>query len=337
MSLVFGPVPSRRLGQSLGIDTIPPKTCNWNCIYCQLGRTVPLRNERREYYPREDILTEVDKALAVHDPIEIDAAGYGQTSVTNVYLGTYEIDLGWPFGVQTVQIEGIHVVGWVEVTPWVWGDLDGDGDVDQADLGTLLADWGCIGNCAGDCDRDGDTDQADLGILLSAHYEGSAVEMIRSAGGSAERLARTLTEMPLFRDVHEYDGLTVPIYKRAQITPADLSLALADHELGRFSDLHQLTIFADNLVPHVLRVDGVLEYEDSLARRIDHQRPIEAGSPEEIEIRAVAIHAVELVVSALRGLGREVRAMDVDYLLWNRGQQPAYKARPRHRARSVYY
>jgi hypothetical protein len=177
----------------------------------------------------------------------------------------------------------------------------------------------------------------DLGDLLSTQYEGSVVKMIRSAGGSAERLARSLTDMPLFRDVHEYDGLTVPIYKRAQITPADLSLALRDHELGRFGDLDELTIFADNLVPHVLRIDGVLEYDGGLARRIDEQQPVEAGSSEEIEIRAVAIHAVELIVAALRGLGREARAMDVDYLLWNRGQQPAYKARPRHRARSVYY
>lgn len=51
MKYVFGPVPSRRLGQSLGIDTIPLKTCNWNCVYCQLGRTVPLTNVRRSYFP----------------------------------------------------------------------------------------------------------------------------------------------------------------------------------------------------------------------------------------------------------------------------------------------
>jgi hypothetical protein len=54
------------------------------------------------------------------------------------------------------------------------GDLDGDGDVDQSDLGILLADWGCTGgDCAGDCDGDGDTDQSDLGILLSHWGEGT--------------------------------------------------------------------------------------------------------------------------------------------------------------------
>jgi wyosine [tRNA(Phe)-imidazoG37] synthetase (radical SAM superfamily) len=72
MKYVFGPVPSRRLGQSLGIDTIPLKTCNWNCVYCQLGRTQPLVNQRKEYYPSAGILAEVREALEAHKPGEID-------------------------------------------------------------------------------------------------------------------------------------------------------------------------------------------------------------------------------------------------------------------------
>ncbi len=76
LSYTFGPVPSRRLGQSLGIDTIPLKTCNWNCVYCQLGRTVPLNNERREYFPREDILAQTRAAIARHKPGEIDWVTY---------------------------------------------------------------------------------------------------------------------------------------------------------------------------------------------------------------------------------------------------------------------
>jgi hypothetical protein len=47
------------------------------------------------------------------------------------------------------------------------GDLDGDGDTDQSDLGILLADWGCTSDCVGDLDDDDDTDQSDLGILLA--------------------------------------------------------------------------------------------------------------------------------------------------------------------------
>ncbi len=72
MKYVYGPVPSRRLGQSLGVDPIPLKTCNWNCVYCQLGRTVPLSNTRREDIPKEKILLEVKQALSVHQVGEID-------------------------------------------------------------------------------------------------------------------------------------------------------------------------------------------------------------------------------------------------------------------------
>jgi len=72
MKYVFGPVPSRRLGQSLGIDTIPLKTCNWNCVYCQLGRTHPVTNQRKDYYRPGDIVAEVRQALAAHQPDAID-------------------------------------------------------------------------------------------------------------------------------------------------------------------------------------------------------------------------------------------------------------------------
>jgi wyosine [tRNA(Phe)-imidazoG37] synthetase (radical SAM superfamily) len=82
MKHVFGPVPSRRLGQSLGIDPIPLKTCNWNCVYCQLGRTSPLTNERKDYFPPEEIAVEVREALEAHQPGEIDwvtFVGSGET------------------------------------------------------------------------------------------------------------------------------------------------------------------------------------------------------------------------------------------------------------------
>jgi wyosine [tRNA(Phe)-imidazoG37] synthetase (radical SAM superfamily) len=72
MACVFGPIPSRRLGRSLGIDPVPLKTCNWNCVYCQLGRTRPLTNERRVYVPLPVLLNEIDQALAARAPDEID-------------------------------------------------------------------------------------------------------------------------------------------------------------------------------------------------------------------------------------------------------------------------
>lgn len=72
MKYVFGPVPSRRLGRSLGIDPIPMKTCNWNCVYCQLGRSTPLVNDRADYAPVDDMIAEFESALKKHAPGDID-------------------------------------------------------------------------------------------------------------------------------------------------------------------------------------------------------------------------------------------------------------------------
>ena len=72
MGHVFGPVPSRRLGNSLGVDPVPFKTCNSNCVYCQLGRTSPVTTERRDYFPPGGIVGEVKLALDFHDPGDID-------------------------------------------------------------------------------------------------------------------------------------------------------------------------------------------------------------------------------------------------------------------------
>lgn len=91
MEHVFGPVPSRRLGRSLGIDPIPLKTCNWNCIYCQLGRTSPPSRERGDFgVSAEDVVAEVRAFFAAHGP---DAADW----VTFVGSGepTLHRHLGW--------------------------------------------------------------------------------------------------------------------------------------------------------------------------------------------------------------------------------------------------
>ena len=174
-----------------------------------------------------------------------------------------------------------------------------------------------------------------LGRLLLSEYQGSFVNLIEAANKSAETLARLLSAMPYFRDVERYGDYDVSFYKRAQLMSADLALAFGHAGYGEFSDLDELTIFADNLVPHVLRMDGILKYDNDLAARIDAEALIPPGSPEEIEIRASALHTVELLT---RQLGRKVSAMQLDYLLWNRGQQPYYKkTKPRHRARTVFY
>jgi hypothetical protein len=148
----------------------------------------------------------------------------------------------------------------------------------------------------------------------------SALEAIAAAEGSAVRLAEQLAAgMTMFSDVG--------FYKRAQITGSDLALA----GVAAFHDIDRLTIFADNLVPHVLRVDGVLVYEERLAAHIDSGRQLRPG-PQEREIRACAVHACALIAQRT---GMSER--DIDNALWTRGGAPEYKAIPRHRCRTIYY
>ena len=72
--IVFGPVPSRRLGRSLGVNNIPPKACSYSCVYCQLGRTANVQVTRREFYNPVDILREAkskyENAISLGESID---------------------------------------------------------------------------------------------------------------------------------------------------------------------------------------------------------------------------------------------------------------------------
>jgi wyosine [tRNA(Phe)-imidazoG37] synthetase (radical SAM superfamily) len=72
--IAFGPVPSRRLGRSLGINNIPPKVCTYSCVYCQLGRTIKMQAERRAFYEPSEILQDVqhkvEKAKEVGESVD---------------------------------------------------------------------------------------------------------------------------------------------------------------------------------------------------------------------------------------------------------------------------
>ncbi len=78
----FGPVPSRRLGRSLGIDFVPFKTCSYDCIYCQLGRTTAKTVDRKEYFPVEAVLNELkEKLKKVSPPDYITLSGSGEPTL----------------------------------------------------------------------------------------------------------------------------------------------------------------------------------------------------------------------------------------------------------------
>jgi hypothetical protein len=160
-------------------------------------------------------------------------------------------------------------------------------------------------------------------------YGGRFASVVDASSGSAVALAELLGGWQSFADVSRYAEISVPFLKRAQIVAADLARAA----VAEWGDLASLTMFADNLVPHVLRLDGVLRFDRDLEERIDAGELLQHGSSEEVEIRACALHAVELIVASRPGSC----AADVDSFLWHRGQGSRYKARPRHRCRCTAY
>ena len=81
---LFGPVPSRRLGMSLGIDLVPHKVCSFNCVYCECGRTTRLTVERAEYVPVDEVLAELEHYLAHHDePDTLTFSGAGEPTLNS--------------------------------------------------------------------------------------------------------------------------------------------------------------------------------------------------------------------------------------------------------------
>jgi hypothetical protein len=165
----------------------------------------------------------------------------------------------------------------------------------------------------------------DLGRFLMQRFDGSFDALVAAAGGSAVALVELLQAMPTYRDVAVYDGMTVPFLKRAQLTASDI---------GSLRGLDRLTLFADNLIPHVLRVEGVLSVDATLAGAIDAGRLLEAGGPAEVELRAAAVVVGDRIAALTGGV---MTPAEVDNRLWHRGQGARFKAVPRPRIRSSFY
>lgn len=81
MAYVFGPVPSRRLGLSLGVDLIPPKTCTFDCLYCQVGRTTFRTLEPKAFVPVREVVAEIKRKILKNVPDAITLAGSGEPTL----------------------------------------------------------------------------------------------------------------------------------------------------------------------------------------------------------------------------------------------------------------
>lgn len=177
----------------------------------------------------------------------------------------------------------------------------------------------------------------EVGRVLLERFDGQFISAIEQAERNAVKLVLLLAEhFSSFNDVASYRNSEVRFLKRAQICVADLHGSFGGKSWGAFTDMDQLTIFADYKLPQVLRHVGVLEYAPVLAKRVDSLELLAAGSEEEVELRAATVWACELLRREMARQGYALTAAEIDLRLWLMGQNSS-DMRPYHRTRTIYY
>ena len=178
----------------------------------------------------------------------------------------------------------------------------------------------------------------EVGRVLQDKYHGQFAEAIEACQHSAVVLVELLArDFSSFNDIADWNGHTVRIFKRTQITAVDIFGSFHGQGLGEFSDLDALTAYADYKIPQVLRALGIMEYAPKLASKVDAQELIPAGSREEVEIRAAMIWSIEYICQELAKNKAPRAPYELDWFLWNLGQQPLAHEKPYHRTRTYFY
>ncbi|MCB9759014.1 MAG: hypothetical protein H6739_04175 [Alphaproteobacteria bacterium] len=176
----------------------------------------------------------------------------------------------------------------------------------------------------------------EMGRAFQEH--GGALGLIEAACGSAIRLARLLARVsPSWEDARVLRGERVRFLKRAQLCAAMIHGRFAGRGPGAFGDVDKLTVFADYRLPQVLRAIGMMQLDPGLAARIERGEELVEGSVEEVEIRAVTVHAGERLRQALLPQMPGLTALQVDHLLWRTGVQLQDELPPFHRCRTTAY
>ena len=180
----------------------------------------------------------------------------------------------------------------------------------------------------------------ELGKIVLEKYNGSFSKIVEMADYNATKLTEILVkDFPnIFNDVENYNGHEIKFYKRAQLSFTHLSdlnrLGFISKNITGYEDL---TAFADYKIPQSLRKFGILEYNEDLSNRVDNKIEIKNGSEEEIEIRANAVFAVELISKELINKFPQAVPANIDRICWFRGQTKSPDDKPYHRTRTIWY
>ena len=181
----------------------------------------------------------------------------------------------------------------------------------------------------------------EIGLVLLRYFDGLAFNLVNQANHSAVELLRLLQMyFTGFQDHALYKGEQVYFYKRAQILIGDVWAAYGCRKTGfaSFHDMDQLTMFADYRVPQLLHSRGVLAYSKTLEDKVLQKETIASGSELECEIRAATIHAVERIKQELE-TEHNIRLLviQIDWILWQLGEEKKEVLHPHHRVHSIYY
>ena len=173
-----------------------------------------------------------------------------------------------------------------------------------------------------------------LGNVLIEKYEGKVSNLIEKADKDAIKLVDLFTtEFSMFNDYSMYKENKVLFYKLAQLLTYDIHHIFNGEGYGELKNINQLTAFADYKIPQSLRKAGILVYNKELEDKVDNKILIPQHSREEIEIRANAIWAIELIKSNLKG----ITSMEIDSYLWAQGQNKSSSDKPYHLTRTRFY
>ncbi|RUS85441.1 hypothetical protein EGW08_006774 [Elysia chlorotica] len=196
----------------------------------------------------------------------------------------------------------------------------------------------------------------EAGGVLMKKYEGSFANVVKQSDKSAQSLLRLILEdFPSFRDVAEFGGKRVGLYKRAQILVGDVWGCCEGQGLGEFTDINTITMFADYRIPQALVYFGALKYSENLMDTLKKCQVLKSGDRLEVEIRGVSLWACELIRDSIaaklsaetskenghqdKAEVAQVNAILVDHYLWDLRREMADEMShiPFHRCRGIYY
>jgi len=178
----------------------------------------------------------------------------------------------------------------------------------------------------------------EIGTNMVAKYDGNASNLIAEADGDAQKLVELIMEnFPSFLDTSLYKNKEIYFYKRAQLLVADIYQLFDGQGFGALKNIDKFTACADYKLPQILRELGILEYTTALAEKVDIKTEIAHNSPEEVEMRANTIWAVEFIKEEVKKCSPQILSFEVNDHLWLATQEKFDGDKPYHRTRTTAY